>query len=69
MIKSKVSDYLISSAILGYREITAIEGNFLLAKNLKAKGHEFHYSTFVPKTEIPYAYYTKGMQGLKKRAI
>lgn len=53
-------------AALGYREISAIEGNFLLANNLKVRGHEFHYSTFVPKREIPYAYSTKGMQGLKK---
>jgi cobyrinic acid a,c-diamide synthase len=35
-------------AALGYREITGTEGNFLLGAADKAKGHEFHYSTFQP---------------------
>lgn len=52
-------------AALGYREVTGTEGNFLFTGNLKAKGHEFHYSTFHPKTEIQYAYETKGMRGTK----
>ncbi|XJZ28669.1 cobyrinate a,c-diamide synthase [Bacillota bacterium Lsc_1132] len=53
-------------AALGYREITSEEGNFLLNGNLKARGHEFHYSTFHPKTEIRHAYQTKGMRGYKQ---
>jgi cobyrinic acid a,c-diamide synthase len=43
-----------------------VEGNFLFTGNLKAKGHEFHYSTFAPKTEIQNAYQTKGMHGTKQ---
>ncbi|MDQ0201155.1 cobyrinate a,c-diamide synthase [Neobacillus ginsengisoli] len=53
-------------AALGYREITAEAGNFLLNGDLKARGHEFHYSTFHPKTEIQHAYQTKGMRGFKQ---
>lgn len=53
-------------AALGYREITAEEGNFLLAGNLTARGHEFHYSTFHPRTDFQSAYQTKGMRGFKQ---
>jgi cobyrinic acid a,c-diamide synthase len=53
-------------AALGYREVTGEEGNFLLAGNLKARGHEFHYSTFHPRDEVPYAYQTKGLRGIKQ---
>ncbi|MDR6999775.1 cobyrinate a,c-diamide synthase [Neobacillus niacini] len=53
-------------AALGYREITPEEGNFLLEGNLTARGHEFHYSTFQPTTEIQHAYQTKGMRGFKQ---
>jgi cobyrinic acid a,c-diamide synthase len=53
-------------AALGYREITAEEGNFLLNGDLNARGHEFHYSTFHPNTEIQHAYQTKGMRGFKQ---
>ncbi len=53
-------------AALGYREITGIKGNFLLPEGEKAKGHEFHYSVFTSEKEIPYAYETKGMGGIKK---
>ncbi|MCQ6279453.1 cobyrinate a,c-diamide synthase [Bacillus sp. EB600] len=56
-------------AALGYREITAEEGNFLLNGDLKARGHEFHYSTFHPKTEIQPAYQTKGMRGFKQEGF
>ncbi|OIJ14392.1 cobyrinic acid a,c-diamide synthase [Anaerobacillus alkalilacustris] len=51
-------------AALGYREITGKSGNFLLPNDLQAKGHEFHYSIFHSKNEIPYAYETKGMRGI-----
>lgn len=52
-------------AALGYREITGQNSNFLL-DNLKAKGHEFHYSTYKPTEEPTFAYETKGMRGVKK---
>ncbi|MEE6449294.1 cobyrinate a,c-diamide synthase [Gottfriedia acidiceleris] len=53
-------------AALGYREITAVEENFLLAGNLSARGHEFHYSTFHSRTVFEPAYQTKGMRGFKQ---
>ncbi|MBT2658441.1 cobyrinate a,c-diamide synthase [Bacillus sp. ISL-18] len=53
-------------AALGYREITAEGENFLLAGNLSARGHEFHYSTFHPRTDFEPAYQTKGMRGFKQ---
>ncbi|MEH7503191.1 cobyrinate a,c-diamide synthase [Neobacillus drentensis] len=53
-------------AALGYREITADVGNFLLEGDLRARGHEFHYSTFHPRTEFQPAYQTKGMRGYKQ---
>lgn len=53
-------------AALGYREIFGQNENYLL-KNVAAKGHEFHYSTYQsPNETIPYAYETKGMRGIKK---
>jgi cobyrinic acid a,c-diamide synthase len=55
-------------AALGYREVTGAKGNFLFSGNIKAKGHEFHYSTFHPKTikNNKHAYVTKGMRGTKQ---
>ncbi|MGM7722941.1 cobyrinate a,c-diamide synthase [Metabacillus sp. Hm71] len=50
---------------LGYREIKGRKGNFLINEQQKAKGHEFHYSTFSPKEEVHHAYETKGMRGTK----
>ncbi len=50
---------------LGYREISGRPGNFLINENQKARGHEFHYSTFEPNKEIDHAYETKGMRGKK----
>lgn len=51
-------------AALGYREVTGRKGNFLLEYD-KAKGHEFHYSTFVPRKEEKFAYEVKGLRGCK----
>ncbi|WP_297990611.1 cobyrinate a,c-diamide synthase [Anoxybacillus sp.] len=51
-------------AALGYREVTGRKGNFLLEHD-KAKGHEFHYSTFVPRKEEKFAYEVKGLRGCK----
>ncbi|UQZ85790.1 Cobyrinic acid A,C-diamide synthase [Paenibacillus konkukensis] len=55
-------------AALGYREITGTEANFLLGSSGKAKGHEFHYSTFKPHPDavIRHAYETKGLRGIKQ---
>ncbi|RUL50803.1 cobyrinate a,c-diamide synthase [Lysinibacillus antri] len=53
-------------AALGYREISGQNANYLLIDS-KAKGHEFHYSTFHSTEEaIPYAYETVGMRGKKQ---
>lgn len=52
-------------AALGYREISGQNKNFIL-KNLLARGHEFHYSSFQSADEnVPYAYQTKGLRGVK----
>ncbi|ARK30002.1 cobyrinate a,c-diamide synthase [Halalkalibacter krulwichiae] len=53
-------------AALGYREINGQIGNFLISEIEKARGHEFHYSTFQCGQEVPYAYETKGMRGTKQ---
>ncbi|MEK4385670.1 cobyrinate a,c-diamide synthase [Solibacillus sp. FSL W7-1464] len=52
-------------AALGYREITGVEGNFLIGEQELAKGHEFHYSVYEGNHEIP-AYFTKGRFGAKQ---
>ncbi|WP_017727731.1 cobyrinate a,c-diamide synthase [Halalkalibacterium ligniniphilum] len=61
--KVKMQEKLVA---LGYREIIGVSGNYLLPDNVKAKGHEFHYSTFYSEQDLPYAYETKGMRGMKK---
>jgi cobyrinic acid a,c-diamide synthase len=53
-------------AALGYREISGEEDNFLIGENEKARGHEFHYSTYHNDQEIRHAYVTKGMRGTKQ---
>lgn len=52
-------------AALGYREITGVEGNFLIGEQELAKGHEFHYSIYEGNHETP-AYFTKGRFGAKQ---
>lgn len=52
-------------AALGYREITGVEGNFLIGKQQLAKGHEYHYSVYEGNHETP-AYFTKGRFGAKQ---
>lgn len=67
-------------AALGYREVTGQKGNFLFGKaglldteregntalpSSKARGHEFHYSTFHSPKELLPAYQTSGMRGTK----
>lgn len=58
-------------AALGYREITGNELNFLLGPDDRAKGHEFHYSTFEADSSasIHPAYETKGMRGTKQEGF
>ncbi|WP_418039615.1 cobyrinate a,c-diamide synthase [Paenibacillus xylanilyticus] len=55
-------------AALGYREARAVEDSFLLKKGEVIRGHEFHYSTMNYQEEgnIPYAYETKGLRGMKQ---
>ncbi|WP_088833939.1 cobyrinate a,c-diamide synthase [Paenibacillus tyrfis] len=53
-------------AALGLREVTGAEGNFLLPVGETARGHEFHYSVYEPQAELPHAYETKGLRGVKK---
>ncbi|WP_097150633.1 cobyrinate a,c-diamide synthase [Ureibacillus acetophenoni] len=50
---------------LGYREISGQKGNFIL-RSLSAKGHEYHYSSYQStEANLPFAYQTEGLQGLK----
>lgn len=46
-------------AALGYREITGVQGNFLISEQEHAKGHEFHYSVYEGTHDTP-AYFSKG---------
>lgn len=56
-------------AALGYREVSGHSHNFLLGADEQAKGHEFHYSTFTPDGDLPYAYETKGLRGIKQEGF
>jgi cobyrinic acid a,c-diamide synthase len=56
-------------AALGYREVAGEPGNFLLAENIQARGHEFHYSTFETNETGNHAYSSKGMRGQKKEGF
>lgn len=51
-------------AALGYREIFGKKNNFLLGEGELAKGHEFHYSTYISKGEDCPAYDVKSPFGL-----
>ncbi|MGM0836394.1 MAG: cobyrinate a,c-diamide synthase [Bacillota bacterium] len=53
-------------AAIGYREVCAEHGNCLMTKGEIAKGHEFHYSTFLPGEDHQFAYETKGTRGKQK---
>jgi len=52
-------------AALGYREVHGRKGNFLLPEGERARGHEFHYSTYEPRGDVPFAYETSGRLGAK----
>jgi cobyrinic acid a,c-diamide synthase len=56
-------------AALGYREVSGMPGNFLLAEDETARGHEFHYSTFEPKEERPPAYQVQSRFGSKQEGF
>ncbi|WP_336782240.1 cobyrinate a,c-diamide synthase [Paenibacillus illinoisensis] len=58
----------VKRAALGYREARAVEDSFLLKKGEVVRGHEFHYSimTYQEEGDIPYAYETKGLRGMKQ---
>lgn len=47
---------------LGYREVRGLRGNWLLGEDGLARGHEYHYSAFVPDADaaLPFAYESKG---------
>lgn len=54
-------------AALGYREVTGMDGNFLLGTGDIARGHEFHYSTFQPGEQLRLApaFESQGRAGTK----
>ncbi|MEW9699100.1 cobyrinate a,c-diamide synthase [Paenibacillus sp. SI8] len=54
-------------AALGYREVEGGEGNFLFALGERARGHEFHYSSFQAKEGAQFnaAFQSKGRFGTK----
>jgi len=49
-------------AAIGYREVSGLQGNYLLSEHDHARGHEFHYSTFHPSEPIQHAYHSKGLR-------
>jgi cobyrinic acid a,c-diamide synthase len=52
-------------AALGYREITGCPGNFLLGDQDTARGHEFHYSVYIPGGPVLPAYSARGLLGTR----
>lgn len=52
-------------AALGYRELTGLRPNFVLPVGEKARGHEFHYSTFLLGDPLPTAWQAAGRRGTK----
>lgn len=56
---------------LGYREIIGLGSNFLLKEKeqQKARGHQFHYTTFSSSEEITPSYETIGRKGMKKEGF
>ncbi|WP_180968150.1 cobyrinate a,c-diamide synthase [Cytobacillus massiliigabonensis] len=56
-------------AALGYREVTGTDKNFLIGPNDRARGHEFHYSTFDSSQEYASAYITTGRRGTKQEGF
>jgi cobyrinic acid a,c-diamide synthase len=49
--------------VLGYREIETTRPCLLGKAGTTARGHEFHYSQLVPKSDLNYAWTLKNAQG------
>ncbi|WP_078577659.1 cobyrinate a,c-diamide synthase [Salipaludibacillus agaradhaerens] len=62
IIKGKVTMSHTLQAI-GYRQVTAQPGNFLLTKGETLRGHEFHYSSFKSEREQSPAFSVKSSYG------
>ncbi|MCH1625277.1 cobyrinate a,c-diamide synthase [Fredinandcohnia quinoae] len=56
-------------AAIGYREVTGTSNNFLIRPNDHVRGHEFHYSTFIPSEELTPSYVSSGRQGTKEEGF
>ncbi|MFE8697141.1 cobyrinate a,c-diamide synthase [Cytobacillus sp. FJAT-53684] len=56
-------------AALGYREVKGMDKNFLIRPDDRARGHEFHYSTFEPTGESTSAYTSSGRRGTKQEGF
>ncbi|KIL38655.1 cobyrinic acid a,c-diamide synthase [Gordoniibacillus kamchatkensis] len=56
-------------ASFGYREIQGTDANYLLQGGIKARGHEFHYSTYQCESANPAAYITKGRKGEQEEGV
>ncbi|KIL51624.1 cobyrinic acid a,c-diamide synthase [Jeotgalibacillus alimentarius] len=50
-------------AALGYRKISGAEGNSLFKSETIIRGHEFHYSTFIPYKKMTGAYHVSSHFG------
>jgi cobyrinic acid a,c-diamide synthase len=50
-------------AAIGYREVTALRDNLLLAPGETIRGHEFHYSTVTAEEGFPHLYTVTGSRG------
>jgi cobyrinic acid a,c-diamide synthase len=48
---------------LGYRELTLTHKGLLGEEGVRIRGHEFHYSTFHPKSDLTYAGHLTDAQG------
>jgi len=55
-----------SGLVLGYRTLECSQSCILGASGNTARGHEFHYSTLVPKGDLQYACALRDAQGERK---
>lgn len=67
-IKGKVKMHKKLMAI-GYREVSGTQANFLLDLDESARGHEFHYSSYISDEKGEPAYESKGRMGVQKEGI
>jgi cobyrinic acid a,c-diamide synthase len=54
---------------LGYREIFGLQGNFIFDSDDIARGHEFHYSSFHPSSDIMPAYLSKHRDNVQEEGV